>query len=57
MTQLTQQMLVEEVERIRGKYLTSNSELPSTLTKKCKKHEKRLILKEPSLSQLVDIKL
>ncbi|WP_339316850.1 hypothetical protein [Paenibacillus sp. FSL R10-2734] len=56
MTQLTQQMLIEEIERIRGKYLTSNSELPSSLTKRCKKIEKRLILKEPSLSQLVDIK-
>ncbi|OKP91347.1 hypothetical protein [Paenibacillus sp. P32E] len=56
MTHLTQQMLVEEIERIRGTYLTSNSELPSSLTKRCKKLEKRLILKEPSLSQLVDIK-
>lgn len=56
MTQLTQAILIEEVERLREKYLTSNPEYSPKLAKKCKKLEKRLLLKESSLAQMVDIK-
>lgn len=45
MTQLTQAILIEEVERLRAKYLTSNPEYSPKLAKKCKKTRKKIGLK------------